>query len=130
MTDAELPEPPRAQEKALERLSTALYDLLHARALSVGILDIALEDDGWFIDVELLFSNGPDMGMSFNAEASSCRFCELIGTDQERWIDAAEITDVQYMGANVDMAEISLLLLSGVLDARRPLLTKVDTPPS
>ena len=108
---------------ALERLGEAFYDLLHARALSIGVMDIDLEQEGWYVDAELLFSVGPDMGISFDGRSGVCRYCELIGDDEERWLEH-EVAGIDV--ANEPAKDVALALLSGMLDARRPLLRTVE----
>ena len=118
-------------DDAVEALAEALYDLLHARAQSIGLLDIAIEVDGWFVDAELMFSSGPDMGLSLDAAAGACAYCRLVRDDAEEWLDAAAVTGLELPPASgADAArELALRLLTGLLDARRPLLVKEDTPP-
>ncbi|MCW2949522.1 MAG: hypothetical protein JWN41_535 [Thermoleophilia bacterium] len=124
MTVAE-PAPTEAQARTVEAFAEALYELLQGRALSLGVVDIALEVDGWFVDVELMFATGPDMGASVHVGVGEARFCELVGADDERWLEH-EIAGLVVLAASTseDLAAQALLVLQGVLDARRPLLTK------
>ena len=125
-------EPGRAQADATEAVAEALYDLLHARALSIGLLDISVEVDGWYVDAELMFSSDPDMGLSYDAGAGACAYCRLVRDDAEEWLDDAALTALPLPpAADADAArDLALAVLSGLLDARRPFLTKVDTPPA
>lgn len=119
--------PTNAQANAIDRLVDALYDLLHKRAMSIGLLDIAIEADGFHIDCELLFGEGPDMGCTIDSRVGSARYCELIGEDSERWLEDGAIDGLDVYGARQEeIAELALLVLSGLLDARRPLLRPSD----
>lgn len=116
-------QPTPQQAEALDAFADALYDLLHARAQSIGILDIALEVNGWFLDAELLFSNGPDMGFSLDSHLGECRYCELLEGGRERWLDEVRGDLLVLDAPGEELLEAaSLELLDGLLAARRPLL--------
>lgn len=107
---------------ALDAIADALYDLLEARAQSIGILDIAVEVNDGYVDGELLFGTGPDLGLSLDA-TGSVRYCELLEGDRERWLDETR------SGLAVDASraeETALAVLDGLLAARRPLLRRGD----
>ena len=117
------PEPTANHVRAIDDLVDALYDLLHARAQSIGAMDVGLEVNGWHVDGELMFTNGPDMGLSLDTRTGECRYCELVGDAQERWLD--EVRGDLYVldGGSSELLEaVSLELLDGLLAARRPLL--------
>lgn len=116
-------QPTREQAQVIESVADSLYDLLHARAQSIGILDIALEVNDWHVDVELLFSQGPDFGLSLDARAGECRYCQLLEGGQERWLDEVR-GDLLVLDAGSDevVDAIALGVLDGLLAARRPLL--------
>jgi hypothetical protein len=116
--------PPAADAAAIDRFSDAIYELLQVRAQSIGVLDIGIEIDDWFIDGELMFVNGPDMGFSIDSQARGARFCELLDDDGERWLDdVVEVDFLDLAPGDMDaLAEQALIVLNGVLDARRPLL--------
>lgn len=123
---ADEPAPPTGpREKAIGRFADALYDVMNERALSIGVLDIGIETNGWYVDGELLFANGPDMGFSVAVLAGECSFCELVGEDSERWIEPSmPDVDVLDVTERDEMREHAVRVLGGVLDARRPLLPK------
>ena len=116
-------EPTPKQSDLVEEFAEAFYGLLQSRALSLGIVDIALEVDGWYVDTELMFATGPDMGVSVHAGLGEARFCELLGDDGEAWADGT-LDGVDVLGSRgaEQQAEQALKVLQGVLDARRPLL--------
>lgn len=118
-------QPSPAQARALDAFADALYDLLHARAQSIGILDIAIEVNDWHVDGELLFANGPDLGFSLDSRLGECRYCELLDGDRERWLDVVR-GDLLLLDAPGDqvLAASALELLDGLLEARRPLLRR------
>ncbi|MCW2971876.1 MAG: hypothetical protein JWN72_149 [Thermoleophilia bacterium] len=113
------------QQQDIDGFADALYELLQARGQSLGVMDIALESDGWFIDVELMFAVGPDMGVSVHTGAGEARYCELVGEDRERWLDG-QVENLDVFGSEADehREAQAMLVLTGLLDARRPLLTK------
>jgi hypothetical protein len=119
----EHPTPEQAQR--IDGVAESLYDLLHARAQSIGILDIALVVNEYFVDVELMFSSGPDLGLSLDANTGTCRYCELLDGDQERWLEE-ERSGIDVLGAtSEELANVvALEVLGGLLDARRPLLRR------
>ena len=112
-----------AAPDAIEAFADALYDLLHERAQSVGILDISIEVHDQHVDGELMFSTDPDMGFTLDTAAHACDYCELLPDDRERWLDDAR-TAVDISRARDDEArrDAAIALLQGLLDARRPLL--------
>jgi hypothetical protein len=117
------------QRRALDAFADAMYDLLHERAQSIGILDISIEANDLHLDGELLFSTGPDIGFSLDARLGECRYCELLPPDAEQWLD--EVRGdllVLEVGVGEDGDELrqaaALELLQGLLDARRPLLKR------
>jgi hypothetical protein len=117
------PEPTAKQSDTVEEFAEAFYGLLQSRALSLGVVDIALEVDGWYVDTELMFATGPDMGISVHAGLGEARFCELLGTDGEEWADVTlEGVDVLGSKGADEQTAVALLVLEGVLDVRRPLL--------
>lgn len=111
--------------QAIDEFADTLYDLLHARAQSIGILDISLEVNGFHLDGELMFSKGPDLGLSLDARSGECRYCELLGDRGERWLDEVrgDLLVLDAEGGEVREA-IALELLDGLLAARRPLLKR------
>ena len=117
------PSDPQLQD--IDGFADALYELLQERGQSLGVMDIALETDGWFVDVELMFALGPDMGVSVHTGAGEARFCELVGEDGERWLEQ-EVEGLDVFGSEADehRQAQAMLVLTGLLDARRPLLTK------
>lgn len=117
--------PPARYVGAIDRFATTLGELLEKRALSVGLVDIALDVDGWFVDAELVFAVGPDMGVSVDTSAGVALFCELVGDDGERWLDhRVENLPVLDARGETERSEIAVAVLGGVLDARRPLLPR------
>jgi hypothetical protein len=115
--------PSAAQAEAIDAFADATYDLLHERAQSIGVLDIAVEVNGWHVDCELLFGSGPDMGFSLDTRSGECRYCRLLDGATERWLDEVrgdllvlDAPDEELLGA------AALELLDGLLAARRPLL--------
>ncbi len=114
---------------AIDAFADALHDLLHERALSIGLIDIGVEVNDGHVDGELLFGSGPDMGLTVDAAAGTCSFCELVPPDSERWLDepltGLDITGVA-PGPDGDDARraLALQLLRAMLDARRPLLQR------
>lgn len=122
-TDSSTPPPPAAA--AIDAFADSLYDLLHERAQSVGILDIGLEVNGWHVDGELLWSAGPDMGFALDAQTGECRYCELLAGDREAWLDEVRGDLLVLDGADEDLRRaVALELLDGLLTARRPLLRR------
>ena len=119
----ELAPPTSAQGAAVDRFADALYEVLTKRARSWGVVDVGLEVDGWYVDVELQFATGPDMGASVHAGAGEARYCELVGADQERWFDEG-VDGLAILAASSDEArdEQVMAVLDGLLAARRPLL--------
>lgn len=126
-TDPPAPTPnPRSDPapESLDLLADALYDLLSARARSIGVMDIQIDATWPWLDVELLFTNGPDIGLSLDALDGICSYCVMQGDAEELWLEAdigglrltAEVVDGE---AHADMA---LRMLDGLLAARRPLL--------
>ena len=117
--------PRGAQVDAIDSFADALYDLLHERAQSIGVLDIALEVNDWHVDGELMFSTGPDMGFTLDARAAEVRYCELLPGAQEAWMDEHR-EGVAALDARDDEARraVALELLDGLLAARRPLLRR------
>lgn len=126
MTAAKDAPPTPAQSELIEAWATTMFELLEERALSIGLLDIGLEVDGWNVDVELLFTSNPDMGLTIDARSGAAQVCELLGDDEERWIDDARVEELDVLGAHdVDAPrEVALRVLQALLDARRPLLTR------
>ncbi len=117
--------PGAAHAKALDAFADALYDLLHERAQSIGILDIGIELNGWHVDGELMYSTGPDMGFTLDARSGECRYCELLPGNTEAWLDEVR-GDLLVLDAEGDELRraVALELLAGLLDARRPLLKR------
>lgn len=117
--------PGRAQGDAIDAFADALYDLLHERAQSIGVLDIALEVNDWHVDGELMFSSGPDMGFTLDSRAGEARYCELLPGAQEAWLDERR-ADVAVLDAGDDdqRRAVALEVLDGLLAARRPLLRR------
>jgi hypothetical protein len=117
------------QGRALAVFADAMYDLLHERAQSIGILDISIEPNDLHLDGELMFSTGPDIGFSLDARLGECRYCELLPPDAEQWLDEVR-GDLLVLeaapGAEGDelRCAAALELLQGLLDARRPLLKR------
>ena len=114
---------------ALDAFADQLHELLHERALSVGLIDIAVEVNDGHVDGELLFGEGPDMGFTLDARAGACRFCELVPPDAERWLDeeleGIAVLDLDPGAAgDEDRRGVALQLLRALLDARRPLLQR------
>ena len=114
-------------ERALDAFAEALQDLLEARALSIGLIDIDIEVDAQHVDGELMFGEGPDIGFSFDSSSATCSYCELVPPDSEQWLDH-QVAGLDVLaiasgdsGAD-DRAAAALALLQGMLDARRPLL--------
>jgi hypothetical protein len=128
MTAAADDQPPNSALGAIDRFAEALGELLEKRALSVGLVEVAVEVDGWFIDSEVMFSTDPDMGISVDVQRGVARYCELVGEDSERWLDH-EVRNLPILEARGDeeRREIAIAVLGGVLDARRPLLPKDDS---
>ena len=122
MTDT-APLPSAAQTAAIERFADAVYALLSERALSWGVVDISIEADGWYVDGELLFAAGPDMGFSVHTGAGEARFCVLVDERSERWTDDV-CSGLAVIAARDDdeLRPHVLAVLDGVLAARRPLL--------
>jgi hypothetical protein len=119
--------PTTRQADAIEAFADALYELLEERSQSLGIIDVALEVDGWFVDAELVFAKGPDIGLSLHAGAGECRFCELVGSEAERWLEESGVVEGIDVLDDSDVdgdRERALRVLNGMLDARRPLLTR------
>ena len=108
---------------ALDAFADALYDLLHARAQSIGMLDVGIEINGSHLDGEILFSSGPDIGFSLDSTSGECRYCELLDGSRERWLDEVR-GDLLVLDAASEelLAAAALELLDGMLAARRPLL--------
>ena len=124
-------EPPNSALGAIDRFADSLGELLEKRALSIGLVDVAVEVDGWFVDCELMFSVDPDMGISVDVQRGAARYCELVGDSDERWLEH-QVSNLPILGARGEdeRREIALAVLAGVLDARRPLLPPAgDTPP-
>lgn len=117
--------PTQHQATALDAFADAMYDLLHERAQSIGILDISIEVNGWHLDGELLASDGPDMGFSLDARSGECRYCELLGESKEQWLEEVR-GDLLVLDAEADELRraVALELLEGLLAARRPLLKR------
>lgn len=115
--------PPAANAAAIEQLTDTLYELLRARALSIGLMDIEVEAAGWLVEGELLFTSGPDFGFSLDLRTGTCRYCELVEEVGERWCEPP-LTGLQLATSpdEAQLHELSLAVLNGVLDARRPLL--------
>lgn len=120
--------PPNSALGAIDRFAESLGELLEKRALSVGLMDVAVEVDGWFVDCELMFSTDPDMGVSVDVQRGTARFCELVGERDERWLEH-HVENLPILGARgeEERREIAVAVLTGVLDARRPLLPKDDS---
>jgi len=117
-------EPSAAQAAAIDRFADALYDLLHERAQSIGLLDIGIERNDWHVDGELLFTTSPDMGLSLDAAAGVCRYCELVDDADERWLDETRSDLPVLEGDDAALRDLALLVLDGLLAARRPLLKR------
>lgn len=117
--------PAAAQTEALDAFADALYDLLHERAQSIGILDIGIELNGWHVDGELMYSTGPDMGFTLDARSGECRYCELLPGNKEEWLEGVrgDLLVLDAEGEELRRA-VALELLAGLLDARRPLLKR------
>jgi hypothetical protein len=98
-------------------MTDALYELLHVRALSIGALDITVDSDDEHIDCEVQFSSGPDVGLTFDTRRGTYACCELVGDDEERWIEAAG--GQADLCTHADPAELAAQLLDALLAARR-----------
>lgn len=122
---ADLPTPDAAA--GLERIADALHDLLHARALSIGLLEVAVEVNDWYIDGEALFTEGPDIGFSLDVQDGDCRYCELLGDSDEQWLEH-QVTGLDPAAADRAGDEartaLAITVLDGLLTARRPLLKR------
>lgn len=107
----------------MDAAADAIYDLVHERAQSIGVLDVAIEANDWHVDGELLFSTGPDMGFSLDSRSGECRYCELLADAKERWLDEVrgDLLVLDTADAAV-LRAVALELLDGLLTARRPLL--------
>lgn len=118
-------QPPHSALGAIDRFADSLGQLLEQRALSIGLVDLSLEVDGWFVDCELLFGSVPDMGISVDVQHGVARFCELLGDDAEQWLEHT-VGNLPVLDARgeEERREIALAVLGGLLDARRPLLPK------
>jgi hypothetical protein len=118
-------QPTPQQARVVDDFADSLYDLLQARALSIGILDIALEVNEFHVDGEVMFSTGPDLGLSLDVRSGECRYCELLDGSKERWLDEVR-GDLLVLDADTDEVReaIALELLDGLLAARRPLLRR------
>jgi hypothetical protein len=114
---------------ALDAFADEVHSLLHERALSLGVIDVAVEVDEPHLDGELLFADGPDMGFTFDSQAGTCSYCELVPPDSERWLEE-RVESLQVLSLPAGEAgdearrEAALALLQGMLDARRPLLRR------
>lgn len=119
------PEPAPADLEALGAFADALYDLLHERAQSIGILDVALEVNGWHVDCELLFGSGPDLGLSLDGRSGECRYCELLEGRRERWLDEVrgDLLVLDAPGPQV-LEAAAHEVLDGLLAARRSLVRR------
>lgn len=115
--------PTPAQAQAIDAFADAVYDLLHERAQSIGILDIGIEVDGWHLDSELMFSTGPDLGFTVDLRAGEARYCQLLDGSKERWLDEVrgDLLVLDFQGTEL-LRAAALELLDGLLAARRPLL--------
>lgn len=119
---------PPARELAVEAFADAVHDLLHARAQSIGAIDVAVERNELHVDGEVLFGEGPDLGFTLDAVAGTCAYCELVPPSSERWLEGAERTGLDVAridagpGGDEARAAAALELLQGLLDARRPLI--------
>lgn len=114
---------------ALDAFAEALQDLLEARALSIGVIDIAVELNDLHLDGEILFNDSPDMGFTLDAREGAVAYCELLPPDSERWLDerveGLRVLDLPRGEAGSEQrAAAALALLQGLLDARRPLLKR------
>lgn len=123
MTDDDVP--PNNALGAIDRFADSLGELLEKRALSIGMVEVGLEVDGWYVDCELLFATGPDMGISVDVQRGVARYCELVGDSDERWLDHL-VENLPILGARgtEERHEIAVAVLTGMLDARRPLLPR------
>lgn len=120
----QLPSEPEAPHRtAITTFTDALQDLLQARAQSIGAIDVGVEENGWHVDGEVLFATGPDMGLSVDTRIGECRYCELVGDKDERWLEEVR-GDVLVLDGGSDelMQALALEVLNGLLAARRPLL--------
>ncbi len=125
-------QPPNSALGAIDRFAETLGTLLEKRALSVGLVEVGVEVDGWFVDCELIFGTDPDMGISIDTQRGGARYCKLVGDDSEEWLDH-EVGNLPILGARgeEERREIAVAVLTGALDARRPLLPPAaDTPPA
>lgn len=104
----------------IEKLADEIASLLDSRALSIGLVDIAVSVDELFIDCELIFATAPDMGISVDTQQGAALYCMLIGVDSEQWLDHT-VTNLLDINSESEQA---LKILDGLLDARRPLLKK------
>ena len=103
------------------RFPDVLYDLLCARAQSIGVIDIVFDADDSFVDAEITFSAGPGIGFSIDLAAGVCQYCELIAESEERWLgDRIEQLAVE-SGEAGDLQDAALEVLNGMLAARRSL---------
>jgi hypothetical protein len=117
--------PSASQAEAIDAFADATYDLLHERAQSLGVLDVAVEVNGWHLDCELLFATGPDMGFSLDTRSGECRYCELLEDSTERWLEEVR-GDLLVLDESSEelLRAAALEVLDGMLAARRPLLRK------
>lgn len=115
--------PSTEQARCIEAAADEIYDLVHERAQSLGVLDVAIEVNDWYVDGELLFAAGPDVGFSLDARSGECRYCELLPDSRERWLEEVrgDLLVLDRPSADV-LRAVALELLAGVLAARRPLL--------
>lgn len=113
--------------QAADACVDALYDLLHARAQSIGLLDIAIELNDGHIDAELLFTSGPDIGVTVDVAAGTAAYCELLEADQERWLETRREGLAVTSAANEELTgAVALEVLDGLLAARRELIRGID----
>lgn len=113
----------------LDSLADELFALLSERALSWGLVDIAVETDTPHLDVELTFSNGPSMGLTLDVSTGVCAYCELLDGGSETWLAHRVHIDPERLTTESERAAAVHEVMQGVLDARRPLLRR-ESPPS
>lgn len=101
-------------DDVLAALADDVQELLESRAQSIGAIDVAVEINPPYIDGEVLFGEQPDMGFSFDTNSGECRYCELVGDSQERWIE-----DNGHDTRNDEVGSVAEAILRGLLDARR-----------
>ena len=114
--------PPGAGE-----LADTLGDLLAARALSIGALDISVELNAPHLDCEVLFAESPDIGCTLDLTSGEVQYCELEPGAGERWLpEHAATTDTSGLTGPDVHERIAHELLDGMLAARRSIRRSRD----